>query len=189
MSADPHREAELRRVLLVGFMGSGKTSVGRTLAEALDWRFVDFDDEIARQVGLTVPEIFQRHGEERFRETEAQVARALLAHDRVVLASGGGWAARPGRLDETPPGTETFWLRVSPDEAVRRIGSEPGTRPLLARADALEEATRLVAEREEYYRRAGWTVDTDGRTVEDVTARILEILARKHPGVTRTEVE
>lgn len=169
------------RVLLVGFMGSGKTSVGRAVAGRLGWRFVDFDDEIVEEAGASVAEIFERDGEPRFRELEARVADRLLRERRVVLGSGGGWGAAPGRLDSVPPGTATFWLQVSAPTAVERAAGEPGTRPLLAGGDALEEASRLLADRTEEYARAGWAVDTEDSTVEDVASRILEILRREYP--------
>jgi len=172
----------LDRVLLVGFMGSGKTSVGRKLAEGLGWRFVDFDDEVEEAAGASVPEIFAGRGEPWFRELEARVAERWLSERRVVLGSGGGWAAAvPGRLTGLPDETATFWLRVSPEEAVRRAKSQPGARPLLDRADSLAAVRELVEKRASRYAEARWMVDTEGSSVEDVTARILEILAREFP--------
>jgi shikimate kinase len=173
----------LERVLLVGFMGSGKTSVGRLLAERLGWAFVDFDDEIEAEAGQSVAEIFAGQGERRFRSLEAGVAARLLARRDVVLGSGGGWAAAaPGRLAGVPGGTATFWLRVTPEEAVRRAGKEPGTRPLLGGPDPRAAARRLLEKRAPRYGEARWTVDTERSSVEDVTAGILEILAREYPG-------
>ena len=180
---------DLRRVLLVGFMGSGKSSVGRALARELDWRFVDFDDVVVREEGRSVQEIFRAMGEAHFRRAEERVGDRLLGEEQVVLASGGGWAAAPGRVDAVPPGTETVWLKVSHQEAVRRVAAESGERPLLAATDPGGTAARLLAERERYYARAGSVVDTDGRSVEDVTGEVLAILARKHPAVLRTEAE
>jgi shikimate kinase len=171
----------LRRIVLVGFMGSGKTSVGRALASALGWRFIDFDDLVEAEAGMTVAQLFAERGEAHFRALEQRIAAAALAEDEVVLGSGGGWAAANGRLDELPPGTETFWLRVTAEEAVRRASAQPGRRPLLASADPGRAATQLLAERTPHYRRARWTVDTEHRAIEDVTAGILEILAREYP--------
>jgi shikimate kinase len=173
----------LDRVLLIGFMGSGKTSVGRNVAERLGWRFVDFDDAIEAEEGSTVAEIFAGRGEPYFRALEERVARRLLSERDVVLASGGGWAAAPGRMESVPPGTASFWLQVSAPEALRRAGVARGTRPLLARPDAQEEAIRLIARRAPYYKEAMWAVDTERSSVEDVSARILTILADAHPGI------
>jgi len=173
--------AKLDRVLLVGFMGSGKTSVGMVLAERLGWRFVDFDHVIEAETGLSVADIFRQRGEAEFRGLEERVALRLLAERQVVLASGGGWAAAPGRLAQVPPGTATFWLQVSAPEAIKRAGVAAGTRPLLARPDAREEAARLIAARAPYYKDAMWAVDTERSTVEDVSARVLGILAEAYP--------
>ncbi|MDZ7779168.1 MAG: shikimate kinase [Gemmatimonadota bacterium] len=190
MSADlDGRRSALQRVFLVGFMGSGKSSVGRRLATVLGWRFLDFDEAVAAEEGLSVPDIFRTLGEAHFRRAEARIGRRLLSQERVVLASGGGWGAVPGRLDEVPPGTETFWLRVSPEEAVRRASDGHDERPLLSGGDPLDAARRLLEARERQYGRAGSVVDTDGRSVEDVTTEVLAILGRKHPEVTRTEAE
>jgi shikimate kinase len=179
-------EPKLDRVLLVGFMGSGKTSVGKVVAERLGWRFVDFDHAIEAETGQSVAEIFRQRGEPAFRAIEEQTARRLLEQRHVVFASGGGWAAAPGRLANVPPATATFWLQVSPVEAIRRAGAASGTRPLLARPDAKEEASRLIAQRAPYYKDAMWAVDTERSTVLDVAARVLRILAEAYPG-QRTE--
>jgi shikimate kinase len=173
----------LDRVLLVGFMGSGKTSAGRLVADRLGWRFVDFDDEIVKEAGASIPEIFRNEGEAAFRAREAGVAQRLLTEKGVVLASGGGWGAVPGRLTGLPRGTESFWLKVTAPTVIARAAGEPGSRPLLDRGDALEEASRLLAERDPVYRQARWMVDTEHSAVEDVAARILEILVREHPEV------
>lgn len=175
--------SRLQRVLLVGFMGSGKSSVGRKLAERMGWRFVDFDDAIQRAAGMSVAEIFEREGEPHFRSLEARVARDLLAERQVVLGSGGGWAAAPGRLEAVPEGTATFWLQVSAQEAVRRASRSPGERPLLDRPDALEAASHLLAERQSLYAAADWAVDTERSSVEDVTSGILDILKREYPEI------
>ncbi len=186
MSAESDPPAPLARVLLVGFMGSGKSTVGRALAGALGWAFADFDDEIAEAEGMPVPEIFRVHGEGYFRQVEARVARRLLMRNEVVLASGGGWAAVRGRLDEVPPGTETFWLRVSAEEAVRRAAEKPGSRPLMAGDAPLKRAVALLRERESFYRAAGAAVDTGQRSVDDVTTEILRVLSERHPEVPRS---
>lgn len=165
------------RILLVGFMGAGKTSVGRLLAERLGWRFQDFDDVVEERAGRSVAEIFEQDGEDRFRVLEAEVADELLRGHEVVLGSGGGWAAVPGRIEAVPAGTAVVWLRVDAREAVRRASEQPGRRPLLAGPDAVERARILLSGRAAVYRSAPFGVDTDGRSVEDVTARILEVLA------------
>ena len=171
----------MRRVLLVGFMGAGKSSVGRLVAEGLGWDFVDLDTEIERRAEMTIPEIFGSLGESYFRTIESEAAADVLSRTGVVVAPGGGWAASPGRLESLPPGTRSVWLSVSAEEAVRRASSQPGQRPLLTGTDVLGAARRLITERAPYYRLADVEVDTDGLSVEDVSARILDIVSDPAP--------
>ena len=170
-----------RRVVLVGFMGAGKTSVGRELASRLGWRFVDLDAEIETRVGRPIPDIFARDGEAAFREIEERLGRRVLADDGVVLAPGGGWAASPEWASHLPVGTATVWLAVGPEEAVRRASGEPGRRPLLDVAEPEDEARRLLERRSTAYAAARWRVDTERSSVEDVTARILKLLSAHSP--------
>ena len=162
-------------------MGAGKSSVGRALARELGWRFVDADAAVEARAGLSVAEIFERHGEARFRALEAETMQDLLDVRCLVVAAGGGWAAEEGRLRELPAGTVSVWLDVAAEEAVRRVARQPGQRPLLEVHDPAARARRLLEARRPAYAAAGLKVDTDGRTVDDVTARIRRMLAE--PGI------
>ncbi len=165
-------------MVLVGFMAAGKTTIGRRLADRLGWRFVDFDPEIEARTGLTVPEIFRREGEPRFRSLEAELTTELAGEMDVVLAPGGGWMAQPGLLDLVRPDSIVVWLRVTSEEAVRRAVRDDVVRPLLAgEADPLAAAHRLLASREAQYARADWVLDVDGRDPDDVAGELAERLA------------
>lgn len=166
----------MRRIVLVGFMGSGKSSVGPVLALRLGWEFVDVDEQVERAEGRAVAAVFAEAGEAYFRAAEARAADEALAREGVVLAPGGGWAAQPGRLRALPSDTRSIWLKVSPEEAVRRSGLAPGTRPLLSDPDPLARARELLVRRGPYYAQCDLEVDTEGRSVEDVASRILEML-------------
>lgn len=165
-----------RRVLLLGFMGAGKSTLGPLLAEALGWAFVDGDAELVRRSGVSVPEWFRVRGEAAFRREEAAITRELLGKEHVVLAPGGGWAAMPGALEAVPPGTARVWLRVSAEEAVRRANAGGEARPLLAGPDPVGRARELLKRRESYYARADFTVDVDGRTPTELIMAITEWL-------------
>lgn len=169
-------EAASRRVLLVGFMASGKTSVGRELAAMLEWQFHDFDSVIEDRAGVAVSEIFDREGEEHFRRLESKVAEELLALEHAVLATGGGWPAQPGSWEAVPEGTLSVWLRVSPGVAVRRASSEGPVRPLLAGEDPLGRARELVEQREGSYRRAQIALDSDKDDPATLATRIMKIV-------------
>jgi len=167
---------KVTRVILVGFMGAGKTSVGERIAAALGWRFVDLDDAIEQEEGRSVPEIFEHFGEARFRAVEARAAAEHLVREDIVIATGGGWAAVEGWRDALPAGTLSVWLDVDPDEAVRRAAQETGRRPLLAGEDPLRAAQALLRRRRAGYASAMERVDTTGRSLDDVTVRVLEVI-------------
>jgi len=155
-----------RLVVLVGFMGSGKTSVGSRLAERLGWSFVDVDDEVEARTGSSIDALFRDVGEAGFREVEARVTAELLEARACVVATGGGWpAAGGGRLEALPDDVLTVWLRVDPDVAVERVAATRH-RPLLNVEDPLARARELLGRREAAYRRARVHLDTNEATPE-----------------------
>ena len=168
-----------RRVLLVGFMASGKTSVGRELAALLGWEFHDSDAVVEERCGIAVSEIVRQQGEEHFRGIEAEVASELLRKDRVVLASGGGWPAQPGSWEAVPEGTFSVWLRVSPGVAVQRASGEGPVRPLLAGEGALDSAVELIGQRKAAYERAQVTLDSDDDGPAALANTIMNIIRGK----------
>jgi len=99
VSAPPDLTGSVERIVLIGFMGAGKSTVGPLLARALGWRFVDLDAEVERAEGSSVAELIRGRGVERFRELESRTGRRVLRRRRVVVAAGGGWAAEPGHMD------------------------------------------------------------------------------------------
>lgn len=164
-------------------MGSGKSAVGRRLARLLDWEFVDSDREVERDAGRKITGIFATEGEAGFRRREAAAVTRLLSRDRIVLATGGGWACRPGRLDTLDAGTRSVWLKVSLSEALARTARSSTRRPLLEVDDPRAEARRLMEAREPFYRKADLAVETDARTPGDVAREIVRHLDRG--GATR----
>lgn len=152
--------SEARQVVLVGLSGAGKSTVGKILAQLLGWRFFDLDELIEAKTGLTVAEIFDRHGEERFRQLEADLTARLASEQDVVLAPGAGWITNPA-LPALLPGAVQVWLRVSPQHALERVRAADVTRPLLQVPDALERLHALLSERGPSYQQAHATFDTD----------------------------
>jgi shikimate kinase len=165
-------ETPWKRVVLVGFMGSGKTTVGRLLAARLGWTFVDLDDEVEAATGTKVAELFRTKGEEEFRRLEAEAGAAALARDRIVIAPGGGWSLAPGRLDALPEGSLTVWLKVTPETAVSRATRHGRVRPLLLGPDPLGRAKTLLAERESVYARATLQIDAERGSATSVAQAI-----------------
>ncbi|HEY6476678.1 MAG TPA: shikimate kinase [Polyangia bacterium] len=160
-------------IFLIGFMGSGKTTVGGLLAERLGWSFSDLDDLIVRSAGLPVAEIFTREGEEGFRRRETEAVRAVSGGRGTVVATGGGAACREENLALMLGSGQVVALEVSAAEAVRRTGSRSG-RPLLdGSADPLADATDLLAKRQPFYARAHLSIDTADLTPEEAAGAIV----------------
>ncbi len=162
-------------IFLIGFMGTGKSTVGRLLAGEIGFAFVDLDDVIVRDAGLTVAQIFASEGEAGFRAREEAAVRAAAAMQRTVIATGGGAACREPNLAAMLAAGQVVALSATPAEVIRRTGTGPG-RPLLhGKADPEGVAAALLAEREPFYSRAHHRVDTVGRGPADV---MREIVAR-----------
>ncbi len=164
----------IRRVVLVGFMGCGKSTVGPILARRLDWTFHDVDRTIEEAERSSVAEIFRERGEAAFRTLEDAAMEEFLRLREVVLAPGGGWAAAPERLERLPPGTLSVWLRVSAEESVRRVSGGGEARPLLEGDAPAETARSLLRRREGAYAGADMALDTERRSPEDLARAVAE---------------
>jgi shikimate kinase len=166
-------EADLpARIVLVGFMGAGKTTVGRTLAKRLGWEFVDLDRAIEAHLGRPVRAIFAEQGEEAFRAEELRAAQDLAQRTHCVLAAGGGAWAQPATRAVLAAGSLTVWLRTDLQTLLRRLPPD-GTRPLLA--DRARIPT-LLAERESSYRLADLSVDTTSASPHEVADELLKLV-------------
>lgn len=168
----------VQRVVLLGFMAAGKTTIGRGLAQRLGWAHLDLDREIEREQGRSVADIFDAQGEDFFRRLEAEITPRLLARPRVVLSPGGGWITNPSLLESLPADALTVWLRASPEEVVRRLRADPAApdRPLLRSGDPETVVRCLLREREPLYRRAAVAIHTDGRSTESVVDQLEEFV-------------
>ncbi len=163
-------------LFLVGPMGSGKTEVGRELSSRTGLPFIDIDKLVEERLGMTVSEVFRTKGEEAFRDAESGVLEEVAAGEEAVVACGGGAVLRAENISIMRRGGMVVYLRVSPEEAARRIGSARG-RPLLEGAEDM--ALRLgsiMGNREMLYRGAAHAeVDTDGRLPREVAEEVERI--------------
>lgn len=170
-AAAPSGESRLdRTVALVGMMGVGKSTVGKKLAESLGAPFVDSDEEIERAAGLSVQEIFQRHGEPEFRRGERRVIERLLNGPPIVLATGGGAYMDPDTRALLKEKATTVWLRADLDLIWKRVNRRD-TRPLLKRDNPKQVLADLLAVRGPVYAEADFAVDSgDGPATDAVRA-------------------
>lgn len=146
-----------RLVVLVGMMGAGKSTIGRRLAARLKLPFVDADSEIEAAAGMTIPEIFEIHGEPHFRDGEARVIARLLESGPAVLATGGGSFMREETRQRIGDKAVSIWLKADADIIMRRV-KRRADRPLLQTSDPAETVSRLMTEREPVYQHADITI-------------------------------
>lgn len=166
-----------RSVVLVGMMGSGKTSVGRKLAARLGLPFSDADHEIETAAGMTIPEIFARHGEAEFRDGERRVVARLLGAGRKVLATGGGAFIHPATRDRIAERGVSVWLKADFDILMRRVRKR-SNRPLLHTADPEATLRRLIDERYPIYALADLIVISNDGPQEAVVEHVVSALER-----------
>ncbi|MCU4184818.1 shikimate kinase [Acidiferrimicrobium sp. IK] len=167
------------RILLIGMMGAGKSTVGHRLAARLGWPYLDSDDEIKRRTGQTVPEIWHSQGESAFRVEEAAVlADAVSSSQPVVVAVAGGAVLDPANRDRIRGGGLVVWLRARTETLVARVGAGAG-RPLLDGDPAGALAALYDVRRPVYADLAEVAVDVDDRTPEQIVDAILEVRAAK----------
>ena len=169
----------LRPIFLIGFMATGKSTVGLLLAAKLERRFVDLDAVIEEEAHMTIPEIFFNEREAGFRAREAAALRRVAAQGPQVIAVGGGAPAHGDNIDFMLHAGRVVRLDASVDELVRRLDDVNATaRPMLAGKDTRTEVERLLADRERHYARAHFTIDTVGVLPSQVARRIAEELER-----------
>ncbi len=161
----------MTRIILVGFMGSGKTTLGKKIARLLDVPFLDSDEEIEKGVLLSVGEIFGKFGEARFREIETEFIETLREEGDIVLATGGGMPCFHRNMEKLNELGTTFYLERSAKELAHRLLHAKSKRPLiegLDEDDLLNFIEQRLAEREEFYRQANFVLSRDEQTPEKI---------------------
>ena len=167
-----------RSIVLVGMMGVGKSSIGRRLAARLGLPFVDADTEIEKaHAGMTIPEIFTRHGEAYFRKGEARVIARLLESGPQILASGGGAVMNADTRAAIKAKGVSIWLKAEFDVLMRRIAKRKHERPMLHTADPAETLRQLLIAREPVYALADLTVQSREVPHDAIVAEIMKALS------------
>jgi shikimate kinase len=162
----------IQNLSLVGFMGTGKSSVGRSLADHLNFGFVDTDEFIERRADKTIADIFAQHGEVVFRDLEKKVVAEIATQERVVISTGGGLAANAENIASLKSHSLVVCLWASPETIWERVRVQ-SHRPLLQTPDPLGKIRELLSKREVFYKQADILVNTERRPIKEVVQHVL----------------
>jgi shikimate kinase len=166
----------ITNISLIGFMGSGKTSTGKILAERLNFLFIDLDNIIELSMNMPISEIFEKHGEEYFRNTETNSIKKIYFNKNCVFACGGGVIVRHENTEIIKKNSTVIFLHVSPAIAFERLKNSDN-RPLLKAPNRFEVINELIKKRDFLYRSiADFTVDTDIKNPKETAEEILKRL-------------
>ena len=172
------------KIVLTGFMGTGKTSVGKELSRKMGYRFIDTDVLIEEREGCAISVIFKEKGENYFRKLEEEVVSVISKERDVVIATGGGVIKNRKNVENLRRKGIIVWLKASPEIILKRVMTEGGKRPLLEVEEPLNEINKLLKERMELYTQGDTSVDTDYITPEETAEEIIEELALDAEAVT-----
>lgn len=165
----------MKNVVLIGFMGTGKSVVGRLLAQRLGRPFVDVDALIEREAGRPIRKIFAEAGEPAFRDLERGMIQRVTQRDGQVIATGGGAVLDDRNVEALKRNGWLVWLKAAPDVILQRVG-DTSNRPLLNVGDPRARVSELLGLREAFYAKADAVVDTSQQSVEQVADEILHQL-------------
>ena len=164
-------------IALIGFMGTGKTAVGKVLAEKLGKRFVELDSLIEQKAGKSIPDIFQQDGEIAFRELEIEATKEVSKNKNMVIACGGGLVLNQINIDRLRKESVIVYLTASPGVILKRTSRDGETRPMLYAPDKTARIRELLAFRKPFYQRAAdITINTSKQCIDTVAEAIISKL-------------
>lgn len=163
-------------LVLIGYRGTGKSTVGALLAERLGMRYICMDNEITNRAKLSTPEIVAQFGWKKFRDMESELTKELTAQDGLVIDTGGGVIERQENVEELRVNTRVFWLHASVDTITSRIKEDSSRPALVAGKTFVEEIAEVLERREPIYMAAAHhEIDTNDTTPSRIAERIIEI--------------
>ncbi len=165
----------MRNIILVGFMGTGKTVAGKSLARRLKMKFVDIDDLIEEREGMKISDIFASKGEPYFRKAEREIIKEVSAQSGLVIAAGGGAVVDEENVKNLKSSGVMVCLAATPDKIFERTKGH-AHRPLLNVSDPREKISELLTKRAEYYARADHRIDTTALSIDEVVRKIVELV-------------
>jgi shikimate kinase len=161
-------------IVLIGYRGAGKSSVGTLLSERLGWPLISTDAEIVKRLKLSIPQIVEQLGWDNFRAVESEVCRDVAQRDRVIIDTGGGAILRPENVESLRAHGLLFWLTAEIPTIIQRIGGDTGRPSLTGTKSFTEEIEEVLRERRPKYQAAAHhVIRTDGRTVVQVAEEVL----------------
>jgi shikimate kinase len=163
----------MKNIVLTGFMGTGKTAIGRKLSRLLNMKLVDVDTEIEKSQKMTINEIFKKFGEPRFREIETEMIKRLSENENVIISTGGGAVLRQENTDALRGKGVIVCLMATPETILKRT-CHSSNRPLLQVEDPLRRIEELLNFRRPFYEKADIIIDTEGKTPLQVAEEIIE---------------
>ena len=166
-------------IVLIGMRGSGKTTIGKLLARRLGKQYIEMDELIVQRLGLSIPEIVDTYGWQKFRDAEAEITFEVGGLDNVVNATGGGVVTREENIRELKKKGKLVWLKANTDTLLKRIGNGQ-SRPSLTGKSPREDMEAVMAERSPIYQRAAdFIVDTEGKRPEEIVDAIVKLLTEQ----------
>lgn len=167
-------------ISLIGYMGCGKSHISKILSDKINFKLIDLDKEIFRRNKLTIPEIFEKKGEIQFRKLEREALEEILAsEENVVLSLGGGTPVYYNNMEIINHSSKSIFLRASVSTLYERLSKQKEKRPLIANIpdeDLPEFIAKHLFERNAFYSKAQYSINTDSRTPEDIVQEIVEKL-------------
>jgi shikimate kinase len=168
-----------KNIVLIGFMGTGKSTIGMKLAERLKMQFIDMDREIEKLTGMSIPVLFKKHGELRFRSEERLMSQKLGAKRNLVIAAGGGVVLNRENVEALKKNGIMICLEADPEVILARVSRKKGSRPLLKKNLETADIEKMLLDRQEFYALAEYRVDTTGQEMDRIIQGIIQ-LVKKH---------
>lgn len=167
----------MKNIVLVGFMGTGKSVVGKKLAEKLNQSFIELDEEIEKREGESIKEIFENKGEAYFRKLEKKIVTATSEKESVVISAGGGAVVDEENFNNLKKNGIIICLQASPEMILNRTKGKK-CRPLLNVGDPKKRIEELLEKRMPYYKKADFCIDTDKLSVEELVDKIVDLIKK-----------
>ncbi|MCR5634001.1 MAG: shikimate kinase [Lachnospiraceae bacterium] len=163
----------MKNIFLIGFMGAGKSTVARHLQKRLKMNLAEMDERIEKEQGMTIPEIFEKYGESRFRDLESELILTIGKEGNTIVSCGGGVVVRPENIEYMKKNGRVFYLKTSPETVYNRV-KDSTNRPILNGNMNVEYIAGLMEKRRALYEGAAdITITTDGKSVDEITDEII----------------